>query len=62
MLCFDFPLMGLLAVVAGTELPLLVALVEAGLVVVVLPARHQVLVGLAAAEAVLAVALEELAV
>ena len=50
MLCFDFPLMGLLAVVAGTDLPLLAALAEAGLVVAVLPARQLVLVELAAAE------------
>ena len=62
MLCFDSPSMGLLVVVAGMELPLLAALVEAVLAGAVLPARQLVLVGLAAAEAVLALAMEELAV
>lgn len=61
MLCFDSPLMGLLVVVAGTDLPLLVALVEAVLAGAVLPARQLVLVGLVVAEVVVALALAELA-
>ena len=53
--------MGLLAVVAGTDLPLLVALVEAVLAGVGLLARQLVLVGLVVVVAVVALALEELA-
>ena len=54
--------MGLLAVAAGTELPLLAALAGVVLAGVVLPRWQLVLVGMAAAEAVALVALVALAV